>query len=70
LLPPSPLWPPEGALGLLLGAIVEPPVDPDWVPVASAPSPDAAKALADAAANRLASNSEVNLMFIRVRLQR
>ncbi|MCP1500849.1 hypothetical protein J2Y86_005556 [Pseudomonas migulae] len=53
-----------------MGAIVEPPVDPDWVPVASVPSPDAAKALADAAANRLASNSEVNLMFIRVRLQR
>lgn len=39
LLPPEV---PEGMPGLLLGDIVEPPTDPDLVPVASAPSPDAA----------------------------
>jgi hypothetical protein len=50
--------------------MVEPPVDPDLVPVASAPSPVAANVLAEAAANRLASNRDVILMFIRMPLQR
>ncbi|TFB37221.1 hypothetical protein E3W21_20980 [Pseudomonas sp. F01002] len=70
LLPPSALWPPEGWPGLLLGAIVEPPVEPDWVPVASAPSPEAAKMPTDMADSTPASNSEVILMVIMVRLQR
>ena len=39
LLPPEV---PDGMAGLLLGDIVEPPTDPDLVPLASAPSPDAA----------------------------
>jgi hypothetical protein len=57
-------WP-----GVLLGAIVEPPIEPDWGPVASAPSPEAAKMPTDRADSTPASNSEVILMVIMVRLQ-
>jgi hypothetical protein len=64
------LFPPEGVPGLLLGAMVEPPVDPDFVPVASAPSPVAANVAADADAIRAANSNEVILMFIMVRLQK
>jgi hypothetical protein len=52
----------------LFGAIVEPPIEPDWVPVASAPSPEPAKMPTDMADS--ASNSEVILMLIMVRLLR
>ncbi|KJZ65302.1 hypothetical protein VD17_13545 [Pseudomonas fluorescens] len=49
--------------------MVEPPVETDWVPVALAPSPKAAKVPADMADSNPASNSEVILMVIMVRLQ-
>jgi hypothetical protein len=50
--------------------MVEPPVDPDLIPVASAPSPGAAKVPTDMADSTPASNSEVILMIIMVRIQR
>jgi hypothetical protein len=50
--------------------MVEPLVAPDWVPVASGLSLDAAKVASEAADSNPANNSEVILMFIMVRLQR
>lgn len=70
LLLPLALWSLEGWPGLLLGAIVERPIEFDWVPVASARSPGAAKMSTDMADSTPASNSEVILMLIMVRLQR
>lgn len=71
LLPPLELFPPEGSAGVLWsGAMVEPLVAPDWVPVASGLSLDAAKVASEAADSNPANNSEVILMFIMVRLQR
>ena len=64
------LVPPAGEPGVLSGGIVELLMPPDLVPVASAPSPDVAKMLADAPANSPANNREVILMFIRVRLHK
>jgi hypothetical protein len=49
--------------------MVEPLVAPDLVPVASAPSL-AAKLAAEAVASRPASNNEVSLRVIMVRLQK
>ncbi|KAA0977057.1 hypothetical protein FQ187_27225 [Pseudomonas sp. ANT_J28] len=69
LLPPLALWSLEGWPGLLLGAIVKPLTEPDWGPVASAPSPEAEKMPTDRADSTPASNSEVILMVIMVRLQ-
>jgi hypothetical protein len=45
-------------------------VAPDLVPVASAPSPDAAKVAKGAAQSKPARNSEVSLVLIMVRLQK
>jgi hypothetical protein len=50
--------------------MVEPPVDPGLVPVASAPSPEAAKMPTDMADSTPASNSDEILMIIMVRIQR
>lgn len=55
----SELVPPAGEPGVLSGGIVEVPV---------APSPDAAKVLADDMASSPANNIEVILPFIMVRL--
>jgi hypothetical protein len=66
--PPSPAFPPEGAAGVLSGGITGPPVAPDLGPWVSASSPDAAKALSDAADNSPANNSEVILRFVMVHL--
>ncbi|KDD65521.1 hypothetical protein V466_29785 [Pseudomonas mandelii PD30] len=52
-----------------MGTMVEPLVDPGWVPVASAPSPEAAKKPTDMADSTPASNSEVILVVIMARLQ-
>lgn len=68
--PESVLFPEEGEPGVLSGGMVEPLVAPDFVPVASAPSPEAAKVAAEAALSNPARKIEVILMFIRVRLQR
>lgn len=68
--PPSPALPPEGEAGVLSGGMTGPLVAPDLVPVASAPSLDAAMAASDVADNNPASNSEVILVFIRVPLQK
>jgi hypothetical protein len=54
---------------VLSGGIVELLMPPDLVPVASAPTPDAAKMLADAPANSPANNRGVILMFIRVSIK-
>jgi hypothetical protein len=59
----SGLVPPAGEPGVLSGGIVELLMPPDLVPVA-------AKVLADAVASNPANNSEVILMFIRVRLHK
>jgi hypothetical protein len=66
----SELVPPAGEPGVLSGGIVELLMPPDLVPVASAPYSVAAKVLADAVASNPANNSEVILMFIRVRLHK
>jgi hypothetical protein len=55
---------------VLSGCIVELLMPPDLAPVASAPSSAAAKVLADAVTSSPANNSEVILMFIRVRLHK
>jgi hypothetical protein len=68
--PPSPPLPPEGEAGVLSGGDCGPLTEPDRVPVASAPSPEAAKADNEAADKKPASSSEVSLMFIMVRLRR
>jgi hypothetical protein len=51
---------------LLSGSRVELRVAPDVVPVAPAPSPDAANVARDVADNNPAKSSEVILMFIMV----
>jgi hypothetical protein len=66
--PPSAPLPPEGDAGVLSGGMAEPLIEPDCAPVASAPSPDAAKVVTDAADNKPARIREVTLMFIMVRL--
>lgn len=68
--PESVLFPEEGEPGVLSGGMVEPLVAPDFVPVASAPSPEAAKVAAEAALSNPARKIVVILRFIRVRLQR
>lgn len=62
--------PGAGAPVVLLGDIVEPPVEPDLVPVASAPSPEAAYVAKEAADNKPASIREEILRLIMVRLQK
>ena len=66
---PPDVLPPEGAPGVLFGGMVVLVGPPDLVPVASAPSL-AAKLAAEAVANRPASNNEVNLRVIMIRLQK
>ena len=68
--PPSPALPPDGALGVLSGGMTGPLVAPDLVPVASAPSPDAAKLAVEAIESNPAKSSEVHLMLIMVRLHK
>jgi hypothetical protein len=68
--PPSPPVPPEGDAGVLSGGVCGPLTAPDFVPVASAPSPEAARAARDVADNKPASSIAGILMFIMVRLQK
>jgi hypothetical protein len=68
--PESVRFPLEGSPGVLSGGVVGALVAPDWLPVASAPSPDPANVAADATDNNPANNNEVILLFIRVRLQK
>jgi hypothetical protein len=68
--PESVRLPLEGSPGVLSGGVVGLLVAPDWVPVASAPSPDPANVAADDTDNNPANNNEVILLFIMVRLQK
>ncbi len=67
-IPEDPL-PPEGAPGVLSGGVVVLVGPPDLVPVASAPSLTA-KLAVDAVASSPASNSEVSLRVIMIRLHK
>jgi hypothetical protein len=55
---------------VLSGGMTGPLVAPDLVPVASAPSPEAAKLAVEAIESNPANSSEVHLMLIMVRLHK